>query len=245
MTGGNTDTRHEILNNSIIYTAMTIKATICNSITLLLLCCATVTAQENTPRTSEGDRALLFSINGFGDFGVRGTVAGSLGSMNAGDSAFDAASPVYGIGAKYFIAPRTAIRVALGLGLFSQSDGSGGIGGAGATTFAISPALEHHLVQSGAITAYVGGFVSLATRSSTNGGEATNEVSRSSTTISLGGMLGVEFFPWNAISFGAEYQLGANFNSFTSEVNGGNPVDLPGTTEVGIGTVAVKLGVYL
>lgn len=222
---------------------MSTRTTLCFAIALFL-CCAITSAQENTPRTSEGDRALLFSINGFGDFGVRGTVAGNLGSMNAGDSAFDAASPVYGIGAKYFLAPRTAIRLALGLGLFSQSDGTGGIGGAGATAFAISPALEHHVVQSGAITAYVGGFAGFATRSSTNGSEATAEVSRSSTTISLGGMLGVEFFPWSAVSFGAEYQLGANFNSFSSSANG-NDVDLPGTTEIGIGTVAVKLGVYL
>jgi opacity protein-like surface antigen len=237
-----------VRNSAFIFTlqlnaTMSTRTTLCFAIALLF-CSTAASAQENTTRTSEGDRALLFSINGFGDFGVRGTVAGNLGSISAGDSAFDASTPVYGIGAKYFIAPRTALRLALGFGIFSQGDGTGGIAGAGASALAISPAIELHLVQSGAITGYVGGFASLAIRSSTNGAEATAEVSRSATTVSLGVMLGVEFFPWNGISFGAEYQLGANFNSFSSTTNG-ESVDLPGTVEVGIGTVAVKLGVYL
>jgi hypothetical protein len=57
-------------------------------------------------------------------------------------------------------------------------------------------------------------------------------------------MLGVEFFAWSVLSFGAEYQLGANFNSSSTTANG-NTRSAPGTTEIGIGTVAVRLGVYL
>jgi hypothetical protein len=57
-------------------------------------------------------------------------------------------------------------------------------------------------------------------------------------------MLGVEFFAWSRLSFGAEYQLGARFNS-SSTTASGNTTSRPGTTDFGIGTVAVRLGVYL
>ncbi|HVK37343.1 MAG TPA: hypothetical protein VNA88_02340 [Candidatus Kapabacteria bacterium] len=209
----------------------------------LLLFCATATAQEHSPRTAEGDRALLFSINGFGDFGVRGAVAATVGASAVGDSGIGGATPIYGIGAKYFVAPRTALRASFGLGVSTRASDSGGGGGASSMALAIAPALEYHVVQSGPLTGYVGGFASYATRSSGSGGE-TSEYSTAATSISIGAMLGVEFFAWSVLSLGAEYQLGARFNS-SSTTSAGTTTDAPGTTEVGIGTVAVRLGVYL
>ena len=209
----------------------------------LLLCCAAARAQENTPRTAEGDRALLFSINGFGDFGVRGSIAGTAGSGFGGDSALGSGVPIYGVGGKLFIAPRLAVRLALGLGLSSQAEDSGGSGGASSSAFALSPAIELHLVQAGSITSYVGGFLSYARRTSGSGSEGT-EFSSASSSIGLGAMLGVEFFAWSRMSFGAEYQLGVRFNS-SSSTSAGNTSARPGTTDIGIATVAVRLGVYL
>lgn len=203
-------------------------------------------AQDITPRTTVGDRALLFSINGFGNFGVRGSVAASIGGAAAvGDSSpgIGRAEPIYGIGARYFFAPKTAFRVSLGFGTSTSSDGTETGNGRSATVFGLTPAIELHMVQSGSVTAYVGGFASLATVSA--GGEGDEqEYSSSATSISLGGILGVEFFPWRELSLGAEYQLGARFSS-SSTTAAGTSTDGPSSTDFGIGTVAVRLGVWL
>lgn len=216
----------------------------------ILLCCTAARAQEHSPRTSEGDRALLFSINGFGNFGVGGTLAGGVGSSTAArDSSpgLGTAVPIYGIGAKYFIAPRTAVRAALGFGSSSTTlpgtNGSGGGSSSSVSTFGFTPAIEFHLVQSGSITGYVGGFASYARASSGSGGEE-SDYSNSATSISAGTLLGVEFFPWNGLSFGAEYQLGVR-STYSSTTLQGNSTDGPSASDVGIGTVAVRLAVYL
>jgi hypothetical protein len=210
---------------------------------MILLSLLPARAQEHTPRTSEGDRALLFSINGFGDFGVRGTIAGNVGRATGMDSSLGAGSPIFGAGAKLFIAPKTAVRVGLGLGVVSLSSDSGGSGGGSASAFAISPAIEMHIVQAGSITGYVGGSISYARMSAGSGGES-SEYANATSSIGIGGLLGVEFFAWDRLSFGAEYQIGARFNS-SSVTAAGRTIDGAGTTELGIATVAVRLGVYL
>lgn len=220
---------------------MNINRTLCIGLALLLVA-TLLSAQENTPRTAQGDRALLFSINGFGDFGVSGSTAARVGSGGFADSGSGSVGAVYGIGAKYFIAPKNALRLAIGLGMTSQS-GDSMSGGASSTAVGLSGAYEIHLVQTGPVTGYVGGFAAYGSRSTSNGGEGF-EYGSTTSSISLGAMLGVEFFAWSSLSFGAEYQLGLRMNSSSTSA-AGSTNDGPGTTEIGIGTVAVSLGVYL
>jgi hypothetical protein len=213
----------------------------------IILACTAVRAQEPAPRVSEGDRALLFSIDGFGTFGVRGTSAGGIAngvSMNDSSVGFTSAATIYGAGAKYFFAPRIAARLALGFGSSSQSQpGANGSGSSSASFVGIAPAAEFHLVQSGRVSGYLGGFLSFAITSSARGADQ-ERYGSSASSVSIGGLLGVEFFAFDGLSLGAEYQLGARFSSSSSQTRGATS-EGPSATDIGIGTLAVSLGVYL
>lgn len=175
----------------------------------------------------------MFSINGFGDFGVSGVTAGSSIS-SAGDTASNV-SPVYGIGAKYFLQQNVALRGVLG---FGSSSGSGS-----QTAFGLLGGVEYHVLGSGAITGYGGAFLSFATQSRSSG-EEMYQYSSSSSSLGLGGIVGVEFYPWRDISFSAEYQIGLQINS-SSTTSAGVTNDSPGTTSIGIGSAAVMIAIYL
>ncbi|MCE7934713.1 MAG: hypothetical protein DYG96_08975 [Chlorobi bacterium CHB2] len=205
---------------------------------LLFLLAIGAQAQDNTvARTAMGDKALMFSINGFGDFGVTGVTAGSsINSNNGGDSANSGGvSPVYGAGAKFFLQNNVALRGVLG---FGSSSGSGS-----QTAFGFLGGVEYHILGSGAVSGYGGAFLSYATRSRSSG-EEMYAYSSSSSSLGIGGMMGVEFFPWRDISFSAEYQLGLRLNS-GSTTTAGSTTDAPGTTEIGIGSASVMIAVYL
>lgn len=211
-------------------------------------------AQDTRPKTSSGDKALLFSFNGFGDFGVAGAHAGNVPFSFFGlDSILQMRlmRPLYGFGIKFYLADNVALRGSLGLGSSTTStpranDTTGKTDDVTDLVFGINPGLEFHLVNAGPVTAYTGVFVNYTGSWNFSGDEADTLVgttTRSFSSFGGGAIFGVEYFPWSSVSLAAEYQLGVSATS-TSTNRKGVTADGPSYLDIGIGAFAVTLGVY-
>jgi opacity protein-like surface antigen len=205
-------------------------------------------AGDAKPMTKAGEKALLFTINGLGAFGVASM---PTFSVPAGQAV--SAENYGGIGFKYYFAKDFAGRLALNVGSRSTTT-------KGATNFSdekesdfvvgFAPAIELHLVNAGPVTMFVGaaaqiGMVTSSHTPSVATGATASETKRSGTVFGVGVLMGVEFFPWENISLGAEYQLG--FRSISGKTEPPSPapsVDSPSITEIGTQCVSVTLGVY-
>jgi opacity protein-like surface antigen len=224
----------------------------------LLICLAAVgvaNAQDTKPKTQSGDKALIFSINGFGDFGVTGANAGNVPFTTLGfDTIFTGLrlqQPIFGFGIKFYLSDNLALRAGLGFASSTEStprsgDTTGKTDDVTDVIFGISPGLEIHLVNAGPVTAYTGAFLNFSTRMNTSGDESDTLVgttTKSYTSFGGGGIFGVEYFPWSAVSLGAEYRLGVTVTSSSVDRKG---VSKDGTSylDIGIGAFAVNLGVY-
>lgn len=222
---------------------------------LTVTLCTAAYAQDTKPHTASGDKALLFSINGFGDFGVSGSRAGSVPSTLFGiDTIFSGlriAQPVLGFGMKYYLSDRTALRASVGFGTTTAStpranDTTGKTDDVTDLILGVTPGIEFHMVNAGPVSGYLGAFVSLSTSSHKTGDEADTLIgttTTSYTSIGGGAVFGVEYFPWSAVSLGAEYQLGI-LSSSSSSTNKGKSKDGKSYLDIGIGAFAVTLGVY-
>lgn len=187
---------------------------------------------QGTPQTKSGSKSLMFSINGFGDFGVSPTI---VGDVPGGDS--NGSSNLFGPSMRFFLSDDVALRVGLGFGTSTVSPAVDSIGvKSSETMFAIAPAVEIHLMQAGPVSFYTGGGVSfgMSSGSSTPRNIDSLQSSTSATGISFGALLGAEFFPWDNLSLSAEYQLGVTLLSSSSEFRG-TTTDGPSTTSIGIG----------
>jgi hypothetical protein len=215
-------------------------------------------AQDAKPRTNAGDKSILFSLNGFGDFGVTGPV---VGTTPLGNSTFDSLAsqlgqlmgtrvvrPIYGAGMRFFLTDNTALRIGLGFNLSSNStprpnDTTGKEDTDSRFAFGISPALEIHLINAGPVSFYTGVVLSCAT-ASTSQGEDSLKVSNSQPGLGGGALLGAEVFILNNLSLGAEYQVGV-LRSSTSNKSGSKSTDGPSSTDIGIsGPVRITLGLH-
>lgn len=170
-------------------------------------------------------KAVLFQFNGLS------TIA-----LQAFNETPHAAGLGGGIGGKYFLLPNIAIRGNLLFDTVSATTpanpgvGQQGLdGSASATMFGIGVAGEYHLIRA-RVSPYVGAALTFATTSTSSkaasqgaptappqttidnkaGGEnfAGFGTFVGATTFSASALAGVEFFPWENISFAAEYQLG-------------------------------------
>ena len=212
-------------------------------------------AQEIRPRTAAGDKALLFSVNGFGAFGVGGSYAGSQPVTTLGlDTLFNMrlTSPIFGFGMRWYLGQNVALRASVG-----GASGTSYTPRAGDTTGAtddvtdiylgISPALEFHIVNTGRLTVYAGGMLNYSTNLHATGTDYDDPKGTSSkksyATFGGGALFGAEYFPWRSVSFGAEYQLTAAWTSSSSEFKG-TTSDGTSYFDLGISSVAVMMGVY-
>jgi len=227
------------------------------SLILCLTFCGAVYAQDTKPRTSSGDKALLFSINGFGTFGINGNYAGTAAVTLLGmDTLFSnfgirTGTPIYGIGMKFYLGDNLALRASLGGGSTTVStpqakDTTGKTDDVTDVFFGVAPALEFHLLSAGPVSAYAGAMLNYSMTLHTDGDASDpeqNHTQRTYNTFGGGAIFGVEYFPWSAVSLGAEYQLSANFTSSSTE-NKGKSTDGKSYMDIGISTLAVSLGVY-
>jgi opacity protein-like surface antigen len=204
----------------------------------LLLVNSLAFAQGVNPNYSSGSKAMLFTFDG-------------LSTLRAGN--FEG-----GIGAKYFLGQKMALRAALQFASSSEDIPANAAAGQQATDgeqsgtqFGVSAALELHLGARRA-NPYLGGGLSFSTTST----ESTNPVIGPSssqtkvenndigenvngrtflggTTLGVFALAGVEFFLINEVSLAAEYRLGISKISRADEkITLGNQTQ---TTQVGGG----------
>lgn len=201
-------------------------------------------AFAQAPKTKQGDKAFLFTINGFGDFGVGSSPVGTVFVGSTG-------TPVSlaGFGLKYYVANDVAIRGALAATFASSTQKITGETDdeASATAFGIIPGLQYHISTMGSVTAYVGAFVVVGAVSASVTPSVpipgpSVETKFTGLLFGVGGIIGAEFYPWENVSLGAEYQLGFTNTSGETEAPGAT-VEGPTTTEIGISSFAVTLGV--
>jgi opacity protein-like surface antigen len=175
--------------------------------------------------------ALAGSV-AFGQDVVPSVNAGSMGVLFQFSGLANLAAGAYqgGIGGKFFLTDRTAIRVAAEFQYASDNDkahptaGQRGIdGSASGTTFGLLAAIEYHLGK-GRARPYVGAGALFSTTSTdykpmvTGANPIQSETKNTpqtlggitftpATTFGVAGVIGVEFFLYKELSISAEYQI--------------------------------------
>lgn len=215
---------------------------------VVLVSCGVVFAAEPKPVTYSGAKALMFDLGGLADL-----AAGNYGG---------------GLGFKYYIAPDLALRMSLGFNTSTVTTKNlvtplpvtqMGESKLTHTDLTLGPAITYNFAKVSTVAAYVGGmFFFTWSKDRREGNSAglgvgfdNGEAYRSSsTTVGFAGLLGVEWWAWENISFSAEYRLG--YNHQTSEVESSTTatsitIDGPTTNGFGLGSAnsgALTLSVY-
>lgn len=215
---------------------------------VLLFLTSVSPAGDPKPVAYSGAKALLFDLGG-------------LAFLAAGDYGG-------GLGMKYYVAPDLALRFSLGFRTSSQTDKNlqsplppGRVDESTLTNteFILAPAVTYNVAKSSTVAAYVGGMVSFNTSKAKREGNSgslgvdydSGESHRESTTgWGIAALLGVEWFPWENVSFSGEYRLGFTSSSTETESTtsaASVTVDGPTTTSFGLGSAnnaALTLSVY-
>ncbi len=208
---------------------------------LMILLNSAFAADKIIPQIRQGDKALLFTINGLGSFGVDGANAGMLIEENSGD--IDT-TPCYGVGFKSFISNRIALRVGLAYmkaSVTTETDDGDEVDSR--SLLSLQPAIEYHLWQSEAVSIYSGGLLQFTQFAASSEVPDADEVTLSSSSLGFAALLGAEFYPWKNVSFAAEYQLG--FASGSSKYDDGtDEIEGPKASMMGIHTVGVTVAFH-
>ena len=198
-------------------------------------------AQDVKPKGAEGDKALLFSLNGLSNLGA--------GDFNGG------------FGMRYHFASNLSVRFGLGFSTSSTTTKRPVAMTTGADEkdsefeLSVAPGIEYWLMKNGPVAAYVGAQIAYLMSSETN--ENMNFVANTkleTTRSGIGGgvIMGVQWFPWSNVGLGAEYQLG--FSSISGKVKSTNSTgtttesDSPSTTSIMLGSMngaAFTLEIYM
>jgi opacity protein-like surface antigen len=217
-------------------------------IVVLSLFASVSLAADPKPVTNAGAKALLFDLGG-------------LASLSAGNYQG-------GLGAKYYIAQDMAIRLSLGFRTSTETEKNTqnplptnrlAESKLTSTAFTIAPAFTYNVAKTSTVAAYVGGMLSFTTaedkregnNTSLNVGYDSGESYRESTTSwGVAGILGVEWFPWENISFSGEYRLGYTSSSGETESTttaATTTIDGPDSSQFGLGSAnsaALTLAIY-
>lgn len=194
------------------------------------------------PITKSGSAAFIFSLSGFGTFGLDGPV---LSGVGAGDSN-NSNGYVFHTGAKCYIADELALRLLLSL---SMDDNGSDDAPEKSTEIGIGVGIEHHLPAVYAISPYIGGEITFVSSSITTQifEDITNQTQQpqatgteiSGTGIVIAAIAGFDWFPWKALALGAEYSLGFQTSSGTSkDLLTGTETELGTQTAIGFGGAA-------
>ena len=182
--------------------------------------------QEVMPNLSGGSKALLFTFGGLS----------TLNASNFGG----------GFGAKYYLASSMAVRGGIQFSSASTTTpanpptGQSGLDGStSSTTIGVGGAVELHM-GSGRVSPYIGGGVGFSTTSTESKNvvvgvapltQTTVKNAGGSTTFTVYGMAGFEFFLWKEVSLSGEYRLGFSSSSLKDQ-----------ETTTGATTTTVKQG---
>jgi len=205
-------------------------------------------AADPKPLTYSGNKALLFDLGGLANL--------ALGNYGGG------------LGVRYYIANDLALRLSLGFTTSSQTSKNTqsplpanrvAESKLTSTEFTVGPAVTYNIARTSTVVAYVGGMLSYTTASDKREGnsaslaenfDAGESFRQSSRTIGFAGLLGVEWWPWENISFSGEYRLGYGHSSSEQESTtsaASVTVDGPTTNGFGLGSAnsgALTLSVY-
>jgi opacity protein-like surface antigen len=215
---------------------------------VLLVLTQLLLAGDPKPLTHSGAKALLFDLGGLANL-----AAGNYGG---------------GLGARYYISSDLALRLSLGFSTSTQTDkntqdplpvnrlAESKLTG---SEFTVAPPNTYNHARTSTVVAYVGGMFSFTStsdkREGNNGGlgvgfDSGESYRESSTAFGFSAMLGVEWFPWENISFSGEYRLGYGHSSGEIESSTSATtvtVDRPTTSGFGLGSAnsaALTLSVY-
>ena len=203
--------------------------------TLLALVLTTSIMFAGTPMTSSGDKALTFTINGLGTFGVNSVPAVSAAGLGT----------LYGAGGKLFVSQDMAFRAVVSFNNNSTTVKTGqGDDKNSTTSIGFAPGLEWHMAAAGAVSPYWGLMADFGWAKNTHTPPTGSETSSSGTSFGAAAFMGAEWYAWDGVSFNAEYQLGFNTTS-TKSNSGTGDVDGPSYTNFGINSWAVGINVYL
>ena len=198
------------------------------------------------PMTSQGTKGLQFGFSGLNNLGLSSVWA--PGGYNS-------------IGMKYYISDDLALRPALMFGFGSTTTKAAATGNSDAKLsnmgIGLQLGLQSNAVKSGSFVGYMGGGASFALMTTTNEPSVSSSPAPGTTTkatttslnIGVGVLMGFEYFIYDHISLGGEYQLGVTLGSGSSEatITGAtstSKVDAPSTFGVGFQTVAFTLTAY-
>jgi hypothetical protein len=158
-------------------------------------------AQEGN-KTKQGNLGWVFTLNG-----LTFLRADNFRGTNAGNT-------IGTVGAKYYIQDDLAIRGGIG---FSTESITGQTNNR--SDFTVNGGITYNYSSSGPVVGYLGGMLTYG--SIKNSGDST-----SSTTFGIAGLAGAEWFPWNSVSLGAEYQLAWRTDKAAGSDNSNSYFDL-------------------
>ena len=209
----------------------------------LLVVSVTYAGDIVLPKTKAGSKALLFTLGG-------------LANLSAGGYPPASTQWIGGIGGKYYFANNWAGRLGIGFStstetFTNQADpiptGQKSERDETHTYFTISPGVLYTMSISGPVNAYLGAQVLFVTHTSSDDGvngvgfDSDSKLETSSTGIGAGAIFGVEWFPWESVSFGAEYTFGfLSESGDQTDTRDGSSETFEGSSTMSIGTSAVN-----
>ena len=195
------------------------------------------------PKTKAGNKAVLFTLGGLADLGA-GQWSPAFAVPNSA-----------GIGGKYYFSNNWAGRLGIGFGTSTSTTkntaptipaGQSSESDVTNTSFTVTPGVLYTIAVTGPVNAYVGAQLLFVSGSTSNDGTAGNpfdsdsKIETSTTSFGGGLVFGVEWFPWETISFGAEYTIGylSTSGDQTTTVDGtSSSSDAPSRTSIGTSAV--------
>jgi opacity protein-like surface antigen len=215
---------------------------------VLLFLTSVSLAGDPKPLTHSGAKALLFDLGGLANL-----AAGNYGG---------------GLGAKYYLGSDLALRLSLGFNTSTETDKNvqtplpaNRVAESKLTNtgFTVAPAITYNVAKTSTVVAYVGALFSFTSLSEKREGNALGfginynsgeSYRQSSTVFGFATILGVEWFPWENISFSGEYRLGYGHSAGETESSTNATsvtTDGPTTSGFGVGSAnsgALTLSVY-
>jgi|SRR5579883_877243 len=240
-------------------------------LTVIVLSAGVTRADESKPMTSSGNFAWLFGFSGLSSMQANGlfsvgapyTFSPSFTTDVASGSVPTFSTAVPAVGLRWYLANNVALSGGLGFGTFSfdQKPPTGSTGLSDSTNsglaFGIRAQIEWHMNPIGAVSPYFGGGLGVTIASATDkamvaSSPATGtptEVDASSTQFGVFGVVGFEWFFTNAMSLGAQYQLGLTLTSgtTTSKATGASDVtgNFPSYMNLSTNAFSVILSMYI